>query len=411
LFDNGGRVDAKRKLQSVAFRHDQAIYYAAVAGDILGTYLRWRSGKTDERQTAVTYSGQFFDLCARAGRRGVATFPSSERKSIIDPQFSIRSHPFGDFGKGVWFYVYQLCRAVWLFVDIIRSRASDVIVMDGVTFFFLLTPIAWSGRRVFLSIHTVPRRTSVDLNLLQRTIHRLDGWFIRRHCAGCLVASPTIASQISELAKCRYNSIALFYPTYDRKLFEGFVPSNPRACPFRIFYAGRIELEKGVFDLLQSFSQLRLAGRSLHLDYCGDGPVLPSLRDAIVSAGLSGHVKTHGHLTQSALLDVLERAQIVVVPTRSGFPEGLNQVVIEAVLARRPVVTSAVCPALELVSTAVVEAEADNAESYSAAIERLIDNHDLFQEKTSAAEGLREQFFDPERGWAAVAYKLVAGAG
>ena len=157
-------------------RHDDPIYYAAVAGDILGTYLRWRDGKRDERQTAATYSGQFFDLCARAGRRGEASFPSAERRKIVDAQFSIRSRPSNQIGKGIWYYVYQLCRAAWLFVDVTRSRASDVIVMDGVTFFFLLTPLAWSGRRIFLSIHTVLWREGTNFGPLEEiysTIGRL----------------------------------------------------------------------------------------------------------------------------------------------------------------------------------------------------------------------------------------------
>lgn len=388
---------------------DRPIYYAAVAGDILGTYLRWRDGKRDERQTAATYSGQFFDLCARAGRRGEASFPSAERRKIVDAQFSIRSRPFNRIGKGIWYYLYQLCRAAWLFVDVTRSRASDVIVMDGVTLFFLLTPLAWSGRRIFLSVHTVLWRDGAHLGLLKRLILRLDGWFIRRHCAGCLVASPAIASQISQLTEGRSHSSVLFYPTYEREDFDRFAPPNPQLRPFRICYAGRIEIDKGVFDLLQSVRKLVLAGRSVHLDYCGAGAALSSLREEVVNAGLADHVDVHGHLDRPALLDLLDDAQVVVVPTRSGFPEGLNQVVIEAVLARRPVVTSSVCPAMELVSAAVVEAAADNVESYAAAIGRLIDDQGLFAEKASAAEGLREQFFDPQRGWAAKAYALVVG--
>jgi glycogen(starch) synthase len=385
---------------------DTPIYYAAVAGDIIGTYLRWRDGKADERQTAATYSGQFFDLCSRAGRRGVASFPSAVSMEIVDPQFSVHSHPFDQVGNGLWFYVHRFCRAIWLFVDVMRSRASDVIVMDGVTFFFLLAPIAWSGRRVFLSIHTVPLQKGKNFSFLKRSILRLDGWFIRRHCAGCLVASPAIAVQISQFAE-NGSSTVLFYPTYEREIFDRFVPPDPDQRPFRIFYAGRIEVEKGVFDLLQSLRDLILLGRNVHLDYCGDGAALSSLREEIVNAGLAGHADIHGHLNRPALLELLEEAHVVVVPTRSAFPEGLNQVVIEAVLARRPVVTSAICPAMELVSPAVVEAEADNVASYSTAIERLIDDHGLFAVKASAAEGLREQFFDPELGWAAKAYTLV----
>ena len=388
-------------------RHDRPIYYAAVAGDILGTYLRWKDGKRDERQTAATYSGQFFDLCARAGRRGEASFPSTEKRKIVDAQFSIRSRPSNQIGKGIWYYFYQLCRAAWLFVDVTRSRASDVIVMDGVTLFFLLTPLAWSGKRIFLSVHTVLWRDGANLGLLKRLILRLDGRFIRRHCAGCLVASPAIASQISRLTQGCNHSIVLFNPTYEREDFDRFASPNPQQRPFRVFYAGRIEIDKGVLDLLQSVRMLILAGRSVHLDYCGDGEALLSLREEVINTGLSDHVDIHGHLDRPALLDLLGNAQVVVVPTRSEFPEGLNQVVIEAVLSRRPVVTSKVCPALELVSEAVVEAEADNVDSYSAAIGQLIDNHELFAEKASGADGLREQFFDPKQGWTAKAYALI----
>jgi glycogen synthase len=388
-------------------RCDDPIYYAAVAGDILGTYLRWRDGKRDERQTAATYSGQFFDLCARAGRRGEASFPSAEKRKVVDARFSVRSRPLNWIGKGIWYHFYQLCRAAWLFADVTRSRASDVIVMDGVTSFYMLAPLAWTGKRIFLSIHTVIWREGSKFGLLRRLLLRLDGWFIRRHCAGCLVASPAIASQISRLTKGRGRSIVLFNPTYGREDFARFVPPNPKLRPFRLFYAGRIEIEKGVFDLLHSVRRLVLSGRSVHLDYCGDGAALSSLRAEVINAGLSSHVEIHGHLNRPVLLDLLDMAQVVVVPTRSGFPEGLNQVVIEAVLARRPVITSKVCPAMELVSAAVVEAEADNVGSYSAAIERLIDDPKLFAEKAAATEGLREEFFDPAQGWAAKAYTLI----
>jgi glycosyltransferase involved in cell wall biosynthesis len=283
--------------------------------------------------------------------------------------------------------------------------------MDGITFYFLLTPLAWAGKRVFLSIHTVLRREGTQLSVVQNMVARLDAWFIRRYCAGCLVASPRIASQLIELARYREDRISFFYPTYDRQAFENFLPPDSGSRPFRILYAGRIELEKGVFDLLESFRELRAAGKNVQLDYCGNGQALPSVRETILKAGLSECVRTHGHLKQSEMLDLLAMAQVVVVPTRSSFPEGLNQVIIEAALAKRPVVTSSVCPAIDLVAPAIVEVEADKVQSYTAALEQLMDDQALFEQKVEAASRLGAEFFDGQKGWTAMALAMIAGSG
>jgi glycosyltransferase involved in cell wall biosynthesis len=383
------------------------IYYAAVAGDVLGTYTRWRAGRSDERQTGATYSSQFFDLCVRLGRRGAVSYPAVERTITPDDRFVLRSRPLSN-AAGLRFYLHRLRVAVWLLVDVLRTGASDIVIMDGVTSFFMLAPLAWAGRRIFLSVHTVLWRDSPPSGGWRAFLRNLDRWFFRHHCAGCLAASPAIADQIRQLTNRKDFPLAMFYPLYERADFQQFGPPNPAARPFRIFFAGRIESNKGVFDLLDNVRALVAAGRDICLDYCGDGTALPELRKVIATTGLANQVFAHGHLDRPNFLEKLERAQIVVVPTRSSFPEGLNQVVIEAVLARRPVVTSAICPALSLISDAAVEAIPDDVESYRRAIEQLIDDPAFFAEKVAAGTALREEFFDPQRAWTAQATEMLA---
>jgi glycogen synthase len=382
------------------------IYYAAVAGDIAGTYRRWRDGKRDERQTAATYSGQFFDLCSIFGRPGAASFPSAHKELVRDGSFVVRSRPPNRLSGGVWFYLDQLKRAFWLYVDVLRTKATDVIVMDGVTFFFLLAPLSWAGRRIFLSIHTVLLSEGFHPNAFQRIVRTMDGWFLRTRCAGCLVASTAIGSQLSMLGGPDLK-VAMFYPLYEERDFANFFEPNHIARPFRIFFAGRIELEKGVFDLLNVVRGLCEDGRDVHLDICGEGGTLPQLRVDVVRLRLENSITIHGHLNRPEMLKLLESAHVVVVPTRSNFPEGLNQVVIEAVLARRPVVTSTVCPALQLVAPAAVEATADSPESYQTSIERLMDEPSFFLERVKAGASLRRTFFDPGNAWTAIAARLM----
>ncbi|QHO78436.1 hypothetical protein ACH79_43470 [Bradyrhizobium sp. CCBAU 051011] len=383
-----------------------AIYYAAVAGDIRGTYLCWRDGRRDERQLAATYSGQFFDLCKRLRRRGVASFPTHETVLINDDSFEIRSRPHHTAFTGVWFHLAQLRNAWRLWLDVWRSGASDVIVMDGVTSFYLLAPLAISGRKVFLSIHTVLWRKNEKQNSRKRLLDRFNGWFFRNYCAGCLVASPTIESQLRSLSHDKI-PIKMFNPLYRHEDFERFNPPTIGAKPFRILYIGRIEADKGIWDLLTAAKNLIANGYSVRVDFCGDGSELKRLTERIVSSDLESAAFTHGHLNRPELSNYLEQAQVIVVPTRSSFPEGLNQVVIEAVLAKRPVITSNVCPALQLVASAALEAESDNAASYERCIQQLIEDPKFASELVAAGSTVRDQFFDVSLAWTEQAFRLM----
>ena len=51
-------------------RRPLRILYAAGPGDVVGTYRHWKEGRDDPSQVAVTYSGQFYDLCRDLGAEG-----------------------------------------------------------------------------------------------------------------------------------------------------------------------------------------------------------------------------------------------------------------------------------------------------------------------------------------------------
>lgn len=385
----------------------RTVYYAAVAGDIRGTYLRWRDGLRDERQLAATYSGQFFDLCTRLDRKGVASFPSDAEVLIRDAEFEIRSLPLKASASGLRFHWGQLRSAWRLWLDVWRTGARDVIVMDGVTSFYLLIPLALSGCRVFLSIHTVLWKKGEKRNIAGRLVDRLNGWFFRNYCAGCLAASGVIKSQVCSLSKNK-TAIRTFNPLYRREDFDCFQPPPIRTSePFRVIYMGRIEANKGVLDLLSAVHALIADGYLLTVDFCGDGGDLKRLQQAIDSCHLDQAAFTHGHLSRSELTSHLEMADVVVVPTRSEFPEGLNQVVIEAMLARRPVITSNVCPALELVAPAALEAQPDDVASYKCCISKLMEEPHLTAQLVLAGSALRDQFFDESLAWTAQAFELL----
>ena len=72
------------------------------------------------------------------------------------------------------------------------------------------------------------------------------------------------------------------------------------------------------------------------------------MRD-VEQAGIADRFRMHGHCDWTTMRRMFASAHVVIVPTRTEFVEGFNSVVAEAVIAGKPVITSSVCPALEMV--------------------------------------------------------------
>ena len=108
---------------------------------------------------------------------------------------------------------------------------------------------------------------------------------------------------------------------------------------------------------------------------------------------------------------IYHHAHTVVVHTTSDSVEGLNKVVIESVLAERPVITSSSCPAIEYVRDACVEVPPDDVKGYGDAILRLADDADFYEQKRKSCAAAGAQFYDPARGWGATFRRVLEAIG
>ena len=85
---------------------------------------------------------------------------------------------------------------------------------------------------------------------------------------------------------------------------------------------------------------------------------------------------------------------IVIVPTRSTFAEGFAKVVAEAILLLRPVVTSPVVPASEVLAGAIMLARTDDARSYAEVIGEIQMDEQLYLRLVANARWLRPSILD-----------------
>jgi len=152
-------------------------------------------------------------------------------------------------------------------------------------------------------------------------------------------------------------------------------------------FAGRIEENKGVFDILDMAEALPTVEFSL----CGDGQALPDITRQIGARTLR-NVKTFGKLNRPQLLERYLDAHLVIVPTRSNFTEGFAMVVAEAILLLRPVITSRVVPAAEVLPGAVICVDTDRVQGYIDAIQGL--NAETYSRLVDNARALRPFILD-----------------
>lgn len=176
-----------------------------------------------------------------------------------------------------------------------------------------------------------------------------------------------------------------------------------------MMFAGRITENKGVFDLVEIARRVedRVPGLA-KWDVCGAGPDLDELRHRRDTAALQGIVELHGHVPPSQMSEIIARNHASIVPTKSSFEEGMALSAIEPVLANRPVITSSVVPAWEVLGEACLKAEVDNVESYVAQVLKLAKSPEDYRLAANACAQVKEPFLNGELGFAAALRRAFA---
>jgi glycosyltransferase involved in cell wall biosynthesis len=387
------------------------ILYAAGPGDVIGTYKHWKAGRDDPSQVAITYSGQFYEFCRENQARGYVISSNARVDVYAEDNLIIKHRPIPFLrGPGPLYHLGQIWYGLRLVLSAVWYRVDLAIVADG-AHWFVLGLMPWFGVKVVPTLHCVlwPTHRQTGGRVI-RLIRKLNARFFRRRVTAVLSLSNDITKQVQSMLNGKPVPIIPFLPTYRPESFgDGFGPP-PAPPPFRVFFAGRIEKNKGVFDLLdiaRNLADEESPATEIEFDLCGDGSQLETLRAAAANAGVSETFRCHGHSTKPFMREQYEKCHVVIVPTTSEFVEGFNKVVAEGVLAGRPVITSSVCPALEYVQQAVLEVPPDNAQGYQDAIVKLRADPELYESKRLGCAEVRTQFYNPALGWKSAVAKAV----
>ena len=377
------------------------ILYAIGPENVIDAYTCWKQNRDSPSQVSITFSSQFYDVCQDLNAKGYVIAQSQTNEIIQDEQFRVerRRIPLPK-ASGVLYYLRQLLCGLQLLKSAIVFRAKVVVVDSGTTDWYVLCLFSWLGFKVIHSLHCTLWYKFKPLRRVDKFRLGINKYLFTNFSEAILVGSQDTGKQVDELTKGKHPQMYEFNYSYRRSDFADLNQSSRDCEEFRVLFAGRIERNKGVFDLLEIAKDFVNHGtNNIVFDICGDGSALESLRLAVNEAAIEDNFICHGYCNKQQMRKMFERSHIVVVPTRTDFSEGFNRVVGESVLSERPVVTSAVCPALSYVKEAVVEVPPNDVKAYGDAILNLYRDRQLYEQKILACKIVQEQFYDPNKGW------------
>lgn len=386
------------------------ILYAIGPGDVVQSYRDWKSGQSTLSETSLTFSGQLFNFC-HDNQLDVWAISSNQRIEVVDDgQIRIENRPKKPNGavRGLRYHITQLRYTLSLLRSALRYKADLVIIDSGTTHWFSLVLFKLLGMKVVAGMHNVfwpagyPPKTRV-----KKLIMLLNGWVFSHYVDAAFGVSPECGRQLHILAG-RPVPFFDYRAQFHEREFRELQAVDHGLRPFRVMFAGRVEKSKGVFDLLDIAAKLQQRRpHQVIFDVCGGGSAFDDLRVEVAKRGLGDIVILHGKLLRPELLQVYEQSQLVIVPTRSDFCEGMPMVSAEAVLAGRPVLSNRVSNALDVLDGAVIEARTEDVEDYVVKIEQLLDHRDKYDKYASACSVVSRQFIDRSYGKAATLGRLL----
>ena len=192
--------------------------------------------------------------------------------------------------------------------------------------------------------------------------------------------------------------VTRLYNSVDLQAFP-FATKGETAGPDRIAAVGRLVEKKGFGDLLTAVAELVGAGRDVHVDLVGTGPLEATLRERIGELGLGDVVTMHGALPQSRVREIVAAADVFAAPCvvgADGNRDGLPTVLLEALALGTPCVSTPVTGIPEIVrheETGLLAPESDPA-ALGQAIARVLDDPETAAGWARAARRLLEADFD-----------------
>jgi glycogen synthase len=370
------------------------LMYVENGGDIVHAYEQWSASQHMVQETSKTYSGDVFTFCKNNHFQSLVISANANEK-IVEKEDSLLMHMAKKtYNSGLGYHLSQIHYGLKLLKLAIKYKPKYLHIVDGTTYFFLLSPLKLMGIKTYIHYHNTLWPTGFyPQGSLKKALLKLEAFYLKHCTTQAYGVSTEVVRQIKTLTHNDDFPAFVYVPQFPEKDFKEATHPTPHTTkPFNVVYAGRVEENKGLFDIIEMAKTLKDKNVVFHI--CGNGSAYEDVVKACHDSGLEEKVIIHGALKRPELLNVYNEGHVVIIPTRSTFAEGFAKVAAEAILLDTPIITSPVVPALETLKSCAMEAKTNDVASYVTAIEKLMDDKSLYQTKAKACSNLKKQFFD-----------------
>jgi glycosyltransferase involved in cell wall biosynthesis len=194
---------------------------------------------------------------------------------------------------------------------------------------------------------TIQRRGSSKLiaGLRVSEPRKLRQWMMRYQGSAfhrIICVSDDVKLHAQRHLKFPINKLAVISNGIDLKQFNAIKPSEPRDLDFDktpplLTFIGRVHMQKGIDLIIANANIILQACPKHHIAIVGEGPTRLEMQQSINASGLAKRVHFYGYRKDAAA--ILKASQLLLFPSRW---EGMPNVVIEAMAAKKPIVA---CPA------------------------------------------------------------------
>lgn len=233
------------------------------------------------------------------------------------------------------------------------------------------------------------------------TAHGPDEFFEPIHNSlGLKVAGAAFVACISHYCRSQvmifsdpadWDRLGIVHCGVDPARYDHALPGPAGAGAMHLVYVGRLTPLKGGRLLIAAMAALRDSHPGLRLTVIGDGPDRAFLEAA--ARPLGDRVRFTGYLSQGDVAGVLADADALCLPS---FAEGVPVVLMEAMAAGRPVISTRITGIPELVEDGVsgLLVPPSDADALRAAIARIADDPDLRRAMGAAGRARVRAEFD-----------------